>query len=143
MRYFALIRDSLIVGAGLCPEIDAEAQEVMPGFTVAWLEDEAAYIAVGASPFAFRLVDGAVVPRDAMPAPTVSATTIAADGVAEAVITGLPEPCRVSVRGPANSTTIDVADGEIVLTSTVAGGIEVTVDAPPAYLAWRTIIHAV
>ena len=142
MRYFALIRDGLIIGAGLCPEIDADAQEAMPGFEIAWLEDEAAFNAVSASPAAFRLVDGAVVPRDAMPEPTVSATTIAADGVAEAVITGLPEPCRVLVRGPSNSTTLDVADGEIVLTSTVAGDIEVTVDASPAYLAWRTIIHA-
>lgn len=86
-----------------------------------------------------RVVEGTVVSRAAME-PVVSATSIAADGLAECVITGLPNPCGVSLRG---QPSVQVAGGSITLTSTEPGPIAVLITADPTHAPWEITIHAV
>lgn len=86
--------------------------------------------------------DSVAVPRAAM-TPTVSATTIAADGLDACAITNLPTPCVVAVSGAVTLSPTEVADGAVTLTATAPGAITVRVTADPAYLAWETTIHAV
>lgn len=90
----------------------------------------------------YRVVDGAVVERATIAA-TVSAETIAADGVAECVITGLPDPCSVTISGAVQAEPAVVAGGTLTLTSTQAGDIRVGVTADPTHKPWETVINAV
>lgn len=89
----------------------------------------------------YRVVDGAVVERATIAA-TVSAETIAADGIAECVITGLPDPCRVIISGAATMAATQVTGGTLTLTSTQAGAIRVSGTADPTHKTWETVIHA-
>lgn len=89
----------------------------------------------------WRVVDGAVVERAAM-APAVSAAAIAADGVAEAVISGLPDPCTVQVTGPAPVGPLEVTGGSLTLTATLPGAYRVRVSADPTHKPWDVTIHA-
>ena len=82
-----------------------------------------------------------VVPRDVM-APSVSALEIAADGVAEAVIAGLPVPCVVEVTGAVTAGPVDVVGGELVLTSTAPGSIHLRITAGVQWRPWEVSIHA-
>lgn len=93
-------------------------------------------------PRAWRVVTGEVVPRAAM-APTISQVTFAADGAEACVITGLPDPCVVAMRGALAVPRTVVSGGSVTITSTVPGDIILRVTADPAYKAWETTIHAV
>lgn len=86
--------------------------------------------------------DGAIVERATM-APTVSAATIAADGIDACAIAGLPTPCLVAVSGAVTLAPTEVLDSAVTLTATTPGAITVRVTADPAYRAWETTIHAV
>lgn len=90
----------------------------------------------------WRVVDGVLVERTTM-APTVSATTITADGTDACVITGLPTPCVVAVSGVFTAPPTAVTDGMVTLTATAPGTLTIRVTADPAYKAWETTIHAV
>lgn len=90
----------------------------------------------------WRVQDNAIVERSTM-TPTVSATTIAADGLDACAITNLPTPCVVAVSGAVTLAPTEVADGAVTLTATTPGAVTVRVTADPAYLAWETTIHAV
>lgn len=92
-------------------------------------------------PVAYRIANGEAVERAAIAA-TVSADTIAADGIAECVIAGLPDPCRVMISGAVLAGPAVVAGGTLTLTSTQPGVIRVSVTADPTHKAWETIIHA-
>jgi len=89
----------------------------------------------------YRVVQGEVVARAVM-APSVSATTIAADGEEVCVIAGLPDPCLVVVSGAVAAGLMDVTGGELALTSTVPGAIHVRVTANPVWKPWEGTIHA-
>jgi hypothetical protein len=93
------------------------------------------------NPMAHRIVGGEAVERDEM-TPIVSTETIAADGSAQCVITGLPEPCRVTITGAVQAGPVEVSGGTLTLTSTQPGAIRVAVTADPACKAWEVIIHA-
>jgi hypothetical protein len=85
---------------------------------------------------------GAVVPRQTM-TPAVSAATIAADGIAASVITGLPDPCTVTVSGVLAAGPSVVTGGSVTLTSDQPGDITIAVAAAPAWLPWSTVVHAI
>ena len=82
------------------------------------------------------VADVDATPRPELPA-LVSRTTIQADGVDAAVITGLPVPCAFMIDGEAHETT----DGTIEVTATVAGAYVVAIDAWP-FLPWQTVVTA-
>lgn len=89
----------------------------------------------------WRVVNGAVVERAAIAA-VVSGETIAADGIAECLITGLPNPCSVTIAGAAEVAPAEVAGGTLALTSTQPGAITIRVTADPTHKPWETVIHA-
>lgn len=67
----------------------------------------------------------------------VDKTTITADGVDAATVSGLPVPCTVYVDGAA----VAVADGTFIFKASAAGAYTLTVDEP-AVLPWETTINA-
>jgi hypothetical protein len=89
----------------------------------------------------WRVVDGVLVERPSIN-PIMSSTTIPANGVSECVIAGLPDPCRVIVRGPVSAGPIEIIGGTLTLTSTEPGEIRISVRADPIYKPWEAIIHA-
>jgi len=93
-------------------------------------------------PRAWRVVAGEVIPRADM-APAISQVTFAADGAEACVISGLPDPCVVAMRGALTVPRTVVSGGSVTITSTVPGDIILRVTADPAYLAWEVTIHAV
>jgi hypothetical protein len=68
----------------------------------------------------------------------LSKTTIDADGVDEAVITGLPKPCTVTIDGEAT----EVTDGELAFTADTPGQYELVIDQFP-YQRWTRTVTAV
>jgi hypothetical protein len=89
----------------------------------------------------YRVVDGEVVERPAI-AVTVSADTIAADGVDECVLSGLPDPCIVTVRGVVSAGPLEVTGGSLTLTSTALGPITISITADPVWRPWDGVINA-
>jgi hypothetical protein len=90
----------------------------------------------------YRVVDGQVVERAIM-TPSISQTTIGADGLDECVIWGLPDPCVVEMRGAVTLVATEVTGGEITITATVLGALMVRVTADPTHKPWETVINAV
>lgn len=84
---------------------------------------------------------GEVVPKITM-TPTISATGFAANGVASVTISGLPNPCQVTITGVIAGGPEIVTDGEVVLTSDQPGDVIVSVRADPDHLPWSVTIHA-
>ena len=82
-----------------------------------------------------------VLPRDVM-TPSVSALEIAADGVAEAVIAGLPVPCVVEVTGAVAAGPVEVTGGVVSITSTEPGALRVRITAGVQWRAWEVVINA-
>ena len=89
----------------------------------------------------WRVVDGTLIERATM-TPTVSAATIAADGIATATITGLPDPCVVSIAGAVTAGPVQVTGGALTLASTQPGEIRIAVRADPTHKPWETTVHA-
>jgi hypothetical protein len=89
----------------------------------------------------FCILGGLVVERATISA-TVSAATIPADGIAECVIAGLPDPCRVTIIGAVSAAPAEVNGGTLTLTSTQPGAITIRVTADPTHKPWETVIHA-
>ena len=87
-------------------------------------------------------VDGGVVRSRVSIDAVVSTYDIAADGVAEAEITGLPIPCTVVIGGALSVEPFELGDGVLVITSDVVGDIVVSVTAAPPWLAWTATLHA-
>jgi len=116
-----------------------------------WVLDHWAYpdgggIVMLAAPLAgpsyfYRVVDGGIVERDGMDV-ALSATTIAADGVAECVLSGLPDPCTVTITGAVLAGPLTITGGSLTLTSTTPGAIAIRVTADPAWKPWEATIHA-
>lgn len=93
------------------------------------------------APNNYRIVGEQVIERAAM-TPLISQTNIAADGIAECVITGLPDPCIVGILGAMRVPGFELSGGTLTLTSTQSGEINVRVRADPIYKPWETTIHA-
>lgn len=78
--------------------------------------------------------------------PTVSSTTLDADGTDTVTISGLPNPSRVTVQhsfgGVADLGDVLVTDGSAVLTAIYPGTLSVTVISP-GKATWRTTIDCV
>lgn len=87
-------------------------------------------------------VDGAGAHARLAPPITLSATSIAADGVAEAVIAGIPAGSVLTITGATAVDPAPIDDGEVFLTSTAVGALEVRLDCPPPYLRWEATVHA-
>tara|TARA_R110000751_G_scaffold307640_1_gene430334 strand:- start:22494 stop:22919 length:426 start_codon:yes stop_codon:yes gene_type:complete len=83
---------------------------------------------------------GAHVRED--PPITLSATGIAADGVAEAVISGIPAGSVLTITGATEVDPATIDDGEVVLTSTAVGRLNVRLDCPAPYLRWEAAVDA-
>lgn len=82
-------------------------------------------------------VDGGVLTARAALSVSWNKTTIDADGVDEAILSGLPQPCSVWVEGVEHVIT----DGSAEITADVAADYSVVVDEP-GYLAQSWIITA-
>ena len=89
----------------------------------------------------YRVVDGQVVERPEMPV-VVSAPSFAANGEAECVLSGLPDPCTVTVRGVVSAGPVEVVGGSLTLTSTAPGSIHIEITAHPVWKPWETTLHA-
>ena len=140
----AYLPDGTVVGTARI--LDEVAASRVPVFSEI-ATTEAAYEAVTLHMSRF-FVDTAVSPPALRPAlaiaATVSAATIEADGAAECVVSGLPDPCTVTVTGPGAAAwgPHPVEGGELVLTATEPGDLVVSVAAPPRYLPFETTVHA-
>lgn len=86
--------------------------------------------------------NGAVVARQSI-SPTVSKTQITSDGIDSTTISGLPDPCTVSISGPVSVAPTSVTGGSITITCNAPGAITVSVEADPTYVSWSTTINAV
>ena len=106
-----------------------------PGGGVGWVEGRW-------SPVTHWIQNGDTPTLRATMTPALSKTEIVADGEDECVITGLPDPCTVTVRGAMQAGPVTVEGGELVITSTEPGEIRIRVEAKPAYLPWEGVIHA-
>jgi hypothetical protein len=124
-----------ILGAGFCPVGQEDAQSAPDGATLVFVSEVPGDVRAG-----WFVRDGELVERDVM-APAVSTTAIAADGVAEAVVSGLPDPCTVTVSGPL-SATATVDGGELVFSAAAAGTYRLTFSREPTHRPWSTNIVA-
>lgn len=84
---------------------------------------------------------GAVTPRAAMTA-ALSKASIAADGVDEAVLSDLPDPCLLEISGAVTWGPGEVTGGSAVITSTAPGRILLRVTAGAGFLAWEGAVDA-
>lgn len=73
--------------------------------------------------------------------PTQDKEQVAADAVDVATITGLPDPCMVSIVGPVPVPAIEVAGGSLEVTFDYPGKYRVNIEAFPAKDA-EVVIHA-
>lgn len=87
-------------------------------------------------------VDGQPIDRPAQQT-GIDVTTIDVAADEAATLSGLPDPCLVTVSSPATGTeTVAVTGGELTLSVGVPGEYAVTVEAFP-HLPWETVVHAV
>jgi hypothetical protein len=150
MTFYAVCDSAgAVLFCGECPMTQEEmtdAWAVQPGQTLAFSE-----VALGA-PQGWRLQDGELVPRAAM-AVTISAPSIAADGTDAAVLSGLPDPCEITIvrqpagadrhqAGPTVYGPATIAGGSLTVTSTEAGRLRVHVTAGVLYVPWQGVVDA-
>lgn len=125
-----------IVGMGTAPEAYVAAQK-QPGCGVLVVEGRGDYRA------SHYVVDPAGTPALAPKldmAPTISATTVIADGTATITISGLPDPAHIAIAGP-NQASGEVTGGEVALSFDAPGTYTVRAEAFP-YLPWTVSIDA-
>ena len=84
----------------------------------------------------YYIQDGQPVARPTMQ-PPVSTMEVAADGIEEVLITNLPIPATVNVKGQ----LAEIDDGELVLTFDTPGTYRLAVEAFPCK-PWEVTIHA-
>jgi len=97
--------------------------------------------AIPEPPDHYRVVDGAIVARAVMEV-AVSSPTIAADGADTCILSGLPDPCEVTIGGVVSAGPVEVTGGELTLASTTPGKIRVQVRADPLWRAWEAVVDA-
>jgi hypothetical protein len=89
----------------------------------------------------YRVSEGKVVERSD-PAITFSVPSFAADGVAECVLSGLPDPCTVTITGAVSAGPLEVTGGSLTITSTTPGAITISITANPVWKPWEGVINA-
>jgi hypothetical protein len=85
---------------------------------------------------------GQIVPKISMGL-AVSKTNITANGKDEITLSGIPAGAVAAVTGVLKAGPETVTDGSLVLTSTKAGAINVTLSCRPIYFDWSMTFHAV
>lgn len=102
---------------------------------------ESVLIGVSASPETeyVDVATGAVKPRPTLGL-SIDKTTIVADGVDAATISGIPAGAQYAIIGTSIGGTVN--DGTLEVTSAKKGKLEVIIEHPPA-IPWRTEILAV
>lgn len=140
--YFAICdADGGIRGAGYCPEEALPFQAaVNPGGIIVEI-DSAMHDAILADIIGFRLDGDDIVPRDTM-APSVSATSILADGIDACTIASYPAGCTVRISGAASYGPALLTDPTLVLTLSTPGSLTVDLEASPVYRPWQVVINA-
>lgn len=111
-----------------------------------WTVPEGAELVVIPAPLTgrldhYRVADGEVVERSTL-TPAVSAPSFVADGEAECVLSSLPDPCTVTVRGAVSAGPLEVTGGSLTITSTTPGAITIQITADPVWKPWEGTIHA-
>jgi hypothetical protein len=87
------------------------------------------------------VVESQIVPKVSMGL-SVSTTSFAANGTAEATISGVPVGALATISGAVSAGPEAITDGTLTLTSNVAGSILVTISAPPMYFDWSITLNA-
>jgi hypothetical protein len=87
------------------------------------------------------VVAGQLVPKVSMGL-GVSATSFPADGTSDVTITGIPAGATVTISGAVSAGPETITDGQLVITSNVAGAIIVTIACRPKYLDWSVTLNA-
>jgi hypothetical protein len=89
----------------------------------------------------YRTAGGDILPRGAILG--ALPPTVAADGIEEVVMAGLPMPCELTVEDPNKQMTqATVTGGTVTLTFALAGTWTIWVEAPPEYQTWKGTILA-
>lgn len=131
--------NGVITQVAMCPEPMLDSQ-IPP--------DGGGQIAISAhptDPFAFIkqncVIGGQIVPKVGMGL-SVSATSFPADGTSDVTIGGIPAGASVTISGAVSAGPETITDGQLAITSNVAGSILVTITAPPMYFDWSITLDA-
>jgi hypothetical protein len=87
------------------------------------------------------VASGAVASRSAMSL-VLSKTSFTANGTDEVTITGIPAGASARIYGAVSAGPETITDGELVITSTHAGAITVSISLRPSHQDWSTTINA-
>jgi len=126
MTEITVYTEGKIIRHVICPDFMVEIQ----------CEEGESYVEGNYSSDSYYIEDGIPKLRSDMQ-PTVSTTEVLANGVDEVMITNLPVPATINVKGQ----IADVDDGELVLTFETPGKYRLTVEAFP-HKPWEVTIHA-
>jgi len=133
MQSFVLYRssDGVVVGHGTAPD----------AWSLSYGDIEALPGPPGLEPHGWRVVDGELVAR--LPIPViVSAPVITADGDDECMLSGLPDPCTVTITGVVSAGPLEVTGGSLTITTTTHSAIQISIAATPVWKPWEGTIHA-
>ena len=133
--------DGDIVGCGYCPLAEREMQVTPAGVTRHDITmAEHTQVSLGFRRFAW--VEGALAARSPVTI-TLSATSIAADGVEELEVTGIPDGARLRVSGAVSLPWTVITGGEAVLTASVPGSVMLELRCPAPHADWMGGFDAV
>lgn len=144
--YFIWHRDGAIVGTGCCPAelapplVGPSINPGPPGATFASIPADVSQ-AMG-DPDRWWWNGQDVVPRELSPV-AISTNTIAADGLEEVTISGIPAGTEISISGALVVPWTPVEGGSVTLTSTEPGRLSIRLRMPPPYLDWRGTVNAI
>lgn len=122
-------KDGKIVQVSMCSYDQEQNHHPLPGHTLVRLPDASHHENLKEFLKRHHVHEGAVRERDDWE-PVFSTEQILADGRDEAVISGLPPGCKVTIGGAVEMPEFAVDDGELVITATHPGLITITVTAP-------------
>lgn len=120
-----------------------EAEAALIGLPdgVALVEVDEASPLANAHPDAVCVVAGELLART--PATiTLSGTIIVADGADAVTIAGIPAGAILTITGATEVAPSPIPDGEVVLTSTAVGRLQIRLDCPAPYARWEASVDA-
>lgn len=88
------------------------------------------------------MVDGVILDRVAPPI-SMSAASIAADGLEEIEVSGIPEGSSMRISGAVTLPWTLIESGVATLTASIPGASSISVRCPPPYLAWSGAFDAI
>jgi hypothetical protein len=141
VTYVLTAPNGVITQIGHCPEPELPNQKTLDGRPAVRADDLDPSNPLAA--LAGWYVRDGVPTRRSEIAAEVTKETIQADGADECVITGLPDPCDVTLHGLTELPMTPVTGGSITLTASAPGDIHVEARADPSLITWRRTIHAV